>query len=132
MALCSLTTRALAGTLLRGGRSLAHRTTTGKALPLRNDQPIETTKPSIDLATGRNKGSKDKAVRWREKEATRRNRTRRNRTRRNGQRTTPSSTLKIVCGNEVVDLEDLVASAPLCGTLAQIITAKGLAGYPVN
>ena len=34
-------------------------------------------------------------------------------TRRNERRTTPSSTLKIVCGNEVVDLDDLVAR--LCG-----------------
>jgi hypothetical protein len=80
------------------------------SLPLRNDRPVETTKPSIELATGRNKGNEDKAVRRREREATRRNRTR-----RNGRRTTPSSILKIVCGNEVVDLDDLVASAPLCG-----------------
>ena len=78
-------------------------------LPLRNDRPVETTKPSIELAIGRNKGNKDRAV-GRRKEATRRNRTR-----KNGRRTTPSSTLKIVCGNEVVDLDDLVASAPLCG-----------------
>ena len=36
-------------------------------------------------------------------------------TRRNGRRITPSSTLKIVSGNKVVDLNDLVASAPLYG-----------------
>ena len=57
------------------------------------------------MAIGRNKGNEDKAVRRREKEATR----------RNGRRITLSSTLKIVSGNEVVDLDDLVASAPLCG-----------------
>ena len=128
--LCSLTTRDLASALLRGGRSLARRMTTRLPLPLHNDRPVETTNPSTELATGRNEGNEDKAVRRREREATRRNRTRRdrtrrnrtrrdrtrrNRTRRNGQRTTPSSTLKIVCGNEVVDLDDLVASAPLCG-----------------
>ena len=38
-------------------------------LPLRNDRPVETTKPSIELATGRNEGNEDKAVRQREKEA---------------------------------------------------------------
>ena len=80
-------------------------------LPLRNDRPVETTKPSIELATGRNEGNEDRAVGRREKEATRRNRTRRNRTRRNRtrrnrtrrnrtrknrRRITPSSTLKIV------------------------------------
>ena len=60
LALCSLTIRALAGALLRGGRSLACRTTTaGKALPPRNDRLVETTKP--ELATGRNEGNKDKA-----------------------------------------------------------------------
>ena len=69
-------------------------------------------KPSIELAIGRNKGNRDKAVRRHKKDATRRNATRRNRTRRNGRRTTPSSTLKIVSGNKVVDLDDLVASAP--------------------
>ena len=79
-------------------------------LPLHNDRPVETTKPSIELARGRNEGNEDKAVRRCEREATRRNRTR-----RNGRRTTPSSTLKIVFGNEVVDLDDLVASARLCG-----------------
>ena len=88
-------------------------------LPLRNERPVEI-KPSIELVTGRNEGNEDKAVKRRERDATRRNRTRRdrtrrNRTRRNGRRTTPSSTLKIVCGNQVVDLDDLVASAPLCG-----------------
>ena len=83
-------------------------------LPLRNDQLVKTTKPSIELATGKNKGNKDKAVR-RYKEATRRNTTR-----RNGRRTTPSSTRKIVCGNEVVDLDDVACA------LTQIITAKGL------
>ena len=72
--------------------------------PLRNDRPVET-KASIELAIGRNKGNEDEAVRRLEKEATR----------RNGRRTTLSSTLKIVSGNEVVDLDDLVASAPLCG-----------------
>ena len=72
--------------------------------PLRNDQPVKT-KASIKLAIGRNKGNKDKVVRRLEREATR----------RNGRHTTPSLTLKIVSGNEVVDLDDLVASAPLCG-----------------
>jgi hypothetical protein len=57
------------------------------------------------LVIGRNKGNKDKAVRRREKEATR----------RNGRRITLSLTLKIVSGNKVVDLDDLVAPAPLCG-----------------
>jgi len=79
-------------------------------LPLRNDRPVEITKPSIELATGRNEGNEDRAVGRREKEATRRNRTR-----KNGRRTTPSLTLKIVSRNEVVDLNGLVASAPLCG-----------------
>ena len=60
------------------------------------------------MATGRNEGNKDKAVRRHEKEATRRNRTR-----KNGRCITPSSTLKIVSRNEVVDLDDLVALAPL-------------------
>ena len=62
------------------------------------------------MATGRNEGNKDKAVRRHEKEATRKNRTH-----KNGRRTTLSSTLKIVSRNEAVDLDDLVASAPLCG-----------------
>jgi len=62
-------------------------------LPLCNDRLVEIIKPSIELAVGRNKGNKDKAVR-RRKEAMRRNATRRNRTRRNGRRTTLSSTLK--------------------------------------
>jgi hypothetical protein len=57
------------------------------------------------LVIGRNKGNKDKVVRRREKEATR----------RNGRRIIPSLTLKIVSRNEVVDLNDLVASAPLYG-----------------
>jgi len=70
--------------------------------PLRDDRPIKATKASIELAIGRNKSNEDKAARRREKEATR----------RNGRRITPSSTLKIVSGNEVVDLDHLVASAP--------------------
>ena len=74
-------------------------------LPLRNDRPVKITKPSIELATGRNEGNKDKAVRRHKMEATR----------RNGRRTTPSSALKIVYGNKVVDLNDLEASAPLYG-----------------
>ena len=42
-------------------------------LPLRNDRLVEATKPSIELATGRNEGNEDKAVRRRKREATRRN-----------------------------------------------------------
>ena len=57
------------------------------------------------MAIGRNKGNKDEAVRRREREITR----------RNGRRTILSLTLKIVSGNEVVDLNNLVASAPLYG-----------------
>jgi len=38
-------------------------------LPLHNNQPVETTKPSIKLAIGKNEGNKDKAVRQCEKEA---------------------------------------------------------------
>ena len=82
------------------------------------------------MVIGRNKGNKDKAVRQRKKDVTRRNRTRRdrtrrdrtrrgrtrrNRTRRNRRRIILSLTLKIVYGNKVVDLNDLVASAPLYG-----------------
>jgi hypothetical protein len=62
------------------------------------------------LATGRNEGNEDKAVRQCKKEATRKNKTRKNR-----RRITPNSTLKIVYGNEVVDLDNLVALAPLYG-----------------
>ena len=82
-------------------------------LPLRNDRPVETIKPSIELATCRNEGNEDRAVRRRKREATRRNRTRRdrtrrNRTRRNRQRITLSLTLKIVYGNKIVDIRDII------------------------
>ena len=46
---------------------------------------------------------------------TRRDRMRRNRIRRNRRCITPSLTLKIVYGNKEVDLNDLVALAPLYG-----------------
>jgi len=72
--------------------------------PLRNNQPVKI-KASIKLAIDRNKGNKDKAVRRCKKKVTR----------RNGRRTILSSTLKIVSRNKVVDLDDLMASAPLCG-----------------
>ena len=62
------------------------------------------------MATERNEGNKDKAVRQHEKEVTRKNKTHKNR-----QHTTLNSTLKIVSRNEVVNLDNLVASAPLCG-----------------
>ena len=77
-------------------------------LPLRNNRPVKIIKPSIELAIGRNKGNKDRAVGRRKKEATRRNRTRKNR-----RRIILSLTLKIVSQNKVVDLNGLVASAPL-------------------
>jgi hypothetical protein len=61
--------------------------------------------------------NKDKAVRRREWEATR----------RNGRRIIPSLTLKIVSGNEVVDLNNLGPRLPYVAcALTQIITAKGL------
>ena len=61
------------------------------------------------MEIGRNKSNKNKAARRRKETMLR------NRTCRNGRRTIPSSTLKIACGNKVVDLDDLVASAPLQG-----------------
>jgi hypothetical protein len=70
--------------------------------PLYNDRPVKI-KASIKLAIGRNKGNKDKVVRRLKREATR----------RNGRRIILSLTLKIVSRNEVVDLNNLVASAPL-------------------
>jgi len=48
-------------------------------LPLYNNRPAKTIRPSIELVIGRNKSNKDKAVREGKKEATRRNRTYRNR-----------------------------------------------------
>ena len=65
-------------------------------LPLRNNRPVKTIKPSIKLAIGRNKGNEDKVVRRRKKEAMRRNRMRRNRIHKNRRRIILSLTLKIV------------------------------------
>ena len=99
LALCLSTTRALAGALLRGGRNLPveQLLLVRLPLPLRNDRPVEATKPSIKLATGRNEGNEDKAVR-RRKEATR----------RKGRRIILSSTLKMV------DLDDGLHEIGLC------------------
>ena len=69
--------------------------------PLYNNQLVKI-KASIKLAIGRNIGNKDKTVRRRKKEVTRRNR----------QRITLSLTLKIVSGNKVVDLNDLGLRLP--------------------
>ena len=84
--------------------------------PLYNDRPVKT-KASIKLAIGRNKGNKDKAVRQRKKETTRRNK----------RRITLSLTLKIVSGNKVVDFNNLGLRLPyIACALTQIIAAKGL------